>query len=81
MAIKQVQRTFKFKEEILPDPIVTWSDKEVKQFYAECYLLIHDRIQKTTLMDRQGRNMAGLNSFLSNIQAKPTLRWKNKYGL
>lgn len=54
---------------------------EVKQFYAECFALIRNRIQRTTLVERQGRNMAGLNSFLSAIQAKPTLRWKRKYGL
>ena len=54
---------------------------DVRQFYAECYTLIRDRIQRTTLVERQGRNMAGLNSFLSAIQAKPALHWKRKYGL
>ncbi len=54
---------------------------EAKQFYAECYALIHDRIPRSTLVQRQGRNMANLNSFLNAIQAKPTYRWKSKYGL
>lgn len=54
---------------------------EAKQFYAECYALIRDRISRSTLVERQGRNMAGLNSFLNAIQAKPSHRWKAKYGL
>ena len=54
---------------------------EAKQFYSECYALIHDRIPRITLVQRQGRNMAGLNSFLNAIQAKPAHRWKKKYGL
>lgn len=37
MAIQQLQRTFKFKEETLPDPNTKWSEKEVKQFYATQY--------------------------------------------
>ncbi|MFC1995022.1 DUF3800 domain-containing protein [Chloroflexota bacterium] len=54
---------------------------EAKQFYAECYALIHDRIPRSTLVQRQGRNMACLNSYLDAIQAKPAHHWKKKYGL
>jgi PRTRC genetic system protein C len=37
MAIQTLQRNFKFKDEILPDPNAKWSEKEVKQFYATQY--------------------------------------------
>ena len=54
---------------------------EAKQFFAECYSLIHDRIPRKTLVARQGRNIAALNSFLYAIQAKPVGQWKRRYGL
>ena len=37
MAVKVLQRTFKFNDQILTDPNVKWSEKEVKQFYATQY--------------------------------------------
>ena len=54
---------------------------EAKLFFAECYSLIHDRIPRKTLVARQGRNMAALNSFLDAVQAKPVGQWKRRYGL
>lgn len=55
--------------------------QEAKQFYAECYALINDRISRKQLVKREGRNISGLNSFLDEIQARPASRWKSKYGL
>jgi len=52
-----------------------------KQFFAECYNLIHERISKQNIVPRQGRNMSDYNKFLEAIQAKPSPRWKTKYGL
>jgi hypothetical protein len=55
--------------------------EEAKRFYAECYELICNRMPRSTLVERQGRNMASLNSYLRAIQAKPTRQWRKKYGL
>jgi hypothetical protein len=54
---------------------------EAKKFFAECYALIHDRVPRKTLVDRQGRGMNALNTFLREIQAKPVGQWKRRYGL
>ena len=54
---------------------------EAKQFFAECYSLINDRIPRKTLVDRQGRNMATINDYLKAAQAKPVGQWKRRYGL
>lgn len=58
----------------------TYSE-EAKRFFAECYALIHGRIRRKNLVEREGRGMKALNSFLRKIQAKPTGQWKKKYGL
>lgn len=52
---------------------------EAKQFYAECYSLIHDRISRKQLVKQEHRSMAGLNDFLLDIQANPNIRWKTLY--
>lgn len=54
---------------------------EAKKFFAECYALIHDRIQRKDLVDREGRGMDTLNGFLREIQPKPVVQWKRKYGI
>lgn len=54
---------------------------EAKQFFAECYSLIYDRIPRKTLVDRQGRNMEALNDYLKAVQAKPVGQWERRYGL
>jgi hypothetical protein len=55
--------------------------RDAKKYYAECYSLIHDRIRRKDLVDRQGRGMDGINSFLREIQAKPVGQWKRRYGI
>ena len=52
---------------------------EVKQFYAECYSVIHDRIRRKALVKREGRDMQALNNFLSEVQAILSRQWKRKY--
>jgi hypothetical protein len=52
-----------------------------KKFYAECYALIHNRIRKKDLVERQGRGMDALNGFLREIQSKPVSHWKRRYGI
>ena len=54
--------------------------QDAKRFYAECYVLIHDRIRRKDLVDRQGRGMDGMNGFLREIQSKPVGQWKRRYG-
>ena len=54
---------------------------EAKRFFAECYSIIDSRVAKKTLVERDGRNMDRYNSFLGIVQAKPSARWKRKYGL
>ena len=54
---------------------------EAKLFYTECYSLIHDRISRKQLVEQQHRSMAGLNNFLSNIQATPIRNWRTRYWL
>jgi len=55
--------------------------QDAKKFYAECYSLIHDRIRRKDLVDRQGRDMDGMNGFLREIQSKPIGQWKRRYGI
>jgi len=55
--------------------------QDAKKFYAECYSLIHDRIRRKDLVERQGRGMDGMNDFLRSIQSKPIGQWKRRYGI
>lgn len=54
---------------------------EAKQFFAECFKIIDSRNRKKTVVDRTGRGMNSINTFLSNVQSKPTHQWKRKYNL
>jgi len=55
--------------------------QDAKRFYAECYAMIHDRVRRKALVDRQGRGMDGINRFLREIQSKPVGQWKRRYGI
>lgn len=57
-----------------------WPD-EVKKYYAECYLIIHERIKKKALVERAGRNIDALNDFISSTRCGTVGRWKQRYGL
>lgn len=55
--------------------------QDAKRLYAECYALVHERIQRKGLVDRSGRGMDSLNGFLREIQSKPVSQWKRRYGI
>lgn len=51
----------------------------VKNFYAECFHLLQKRIKSKTLIERKGKSLDKLNSYLETIQAKPSVQWRKKY--
>lgn len=52
-----------------------------KRFFAECYSIIHERIPRKEIVEREGRGLAPLNEFLREIQSKPLGQWRRRYGL
>lgn len=54
---------------------------EAKQFYAEAFALIADRLEKVKLEPREGRHCEHLNEYLSTIGAAPRPRWRKEYGI
>ena len=54
---------------------------EAKQFYAECYALIDDRLIRKNLVPRQGRGMDRLNEYLNAVRCTPTGRWRQRWDL
>lgn len=57
-----------------------WS-QEAKDFYANCYATIRERVAKTTLVERQGRGRDRLNEFFSQVRVEPRRRWKRHYNI
>jgi hypothetical protein len=55
--------------------------QDAKRFFAECYALIHDRIRKIELVERQGSGMDAMNGYLIKIQSKPVGQWKKRHGI
>ncbi len=55
--------------------------QEAKRFFAECFSIIHERIQRKDIIDRQGRGMDEYNNFIREIISKPIGQWKKRYGL
>jgi hypothetical protein len=52
-----------------------------KQFYAEAFALVADRLDKVKIEPRNGRHSEHLNKYLSQINAAPRPRWRKVYGL
>jgi hypothetical protein len=52
-----------------------------KQFYAEAFALVADRLDKVKIEPRNGRHSEHLNEYLTNISAAPRPRWRKQYGL
>jgi len=52
---------------------------EAKAFYAQCYSIIHERIIKKTIVERNGRDVVQLNEYLKNVCVQPARNWKSKY--
>jgi hypothetical protein len=59
---------------------INWS-RDAQVFYARCYALIKERLARSTLVERDGRNMDRLNEFLSTVRAEPRAQWRRYYGL
>jgi hypothetical protein len=53
----------------------------VKQFYAECFNTIVKRVKSKSIIDRKGRNLEKLTSYIEAVQAKPALQWRRSYGI
>lgn len=53
----------------------------VKQFYAECFNSIDNRIIIRRLIERNGRNLNLLNDYLADAQCKPSIQWRRTYGI
>ena len=57
-----------------------WS-QETRNFYARCYALVRDRVERATLVERNGRHMEHLNTFLAAVRAEPRVQWRRHYDL
>lgn len=55
--------------------------KVVKDFYAECYHILSKRIRSKSVIERKGKNLDKLTSYLESIQAKPAVQWRKNYDL
>ena len=54
---------------------------EAKAFYARCYRKIHQRLIRTGLVERDGKNMQELNSHLAKTRISPEGQWLKRYKL
>lgn len=55
--------------------------QNAKNFYARCYSIIRERVARTALVERNGRNMDRLNAFITAIRAEPRVQWRRHYDL
>jgi hypothetical protein len=53
--------------------------KVVKDFYAECFHNLSKRIKSKSIIERKGKNLDKLTTYLEAIQAKPALQWRKNY--
>ena len=60
----------------------TWT-QDAKDFYAQCYDIIDNRIIRKTLVDRAegNRDIRRLNEYLSEVRSIPRRRWRRHYTL
>lgn len=57
-----------------------WS-QDAKNFYARCYSIIRERVARTLLVERNGRNMDNLNGFITTVRVEPRVQWRRHYHL
>jgi len=57
-----------------------WPD-DVKNFYAACYSKIRSRVSRLALVERQGRGMERLNTYLAECRIEPRVQWRRHYNL
>jgi len=55
--------------------------EDTKNFYANCFNLIHPRIARQSIVERQGRGMDEFNSFIAAMRATPRTQWRRHYRL
>ncbi|MBP3063826.1 DUF3800 domain-containing protein [Pseudomonas chengduensis] len=53
----------------------------VKQFYGECFHKIDKRVKSKNIIERNGRRLEHLNTYISGVQSKPSTQWRRAYGL
>lgn len=53
--------------------------KIVKDFYAECFHILSKRVKSKSIIERKGKNLDKLTSYLEIIQAKPAVQWRKNY--
>lgn len=54
---------------------------EVKLFYARCYAIIKERLARAALVERSGRNMDQLTTYLQIVRVEPRTQWRRHYAL
>jgi hypothetical protein len=53
--------------------------REAKNHYRDCYAKISDRIARSTLVEREGRGLDDLNSYLLSVRATPRVQWRRHH--
>lgn len=71
-----IRRFLEIEKDYKPD-----TPDVVKQFYAECFNQIDQRVVGRRLIERNGRNLNYLNDHLSAVQCKPRTQWRRAYGV
>lgn len=54
---------------------------EAKHFYAQCYNRIVDRVARTSLVERGGKEIKRLNEYLGEVRYLPRGQWRKRHGL
>lgn len=54
---------------------------EAKQFYAECYSIIRDRLGRQTLVEQNGKDMEKLNRYIEAVRIEPRTQWRRHYNM
>jgi len=54
---------------------------DVKQFYAECYAIIQQRLARQELVEREGKGLSHLNEYIKSVQIEPRRQWRRHYNL
>jgi len=55
--------------------------QEAKDFYANCYAIIRDRVARISIVDKDGRGMDRLNTFFRQVKIEPRTQWRRYYNI
>lgn len=50
-----------------------------KDFYAQCFVMIYDRVPQKPILDQPGRHAIGVNALLGRVTVRPRRGWKKFY--